>query len=96
MKDINPQDHAAQWTISRKKKKKEITCRPITIELLKTVRADKIFKACRRNTLKLKTDFSKETTQARRQCHDIFKVLKIIYKHNINSTPKEKTFQQCG
>lgn len=48
MKDIIPQNQAAQCTVSRINQKKT-ACRPIIIKLLKTIGTDKIFKSSQNN-----------------------------------------------
>lgn len=59
----------------------------------KTKGTDKIFKAVR-TTLKLKADFSKETTQARRQCYEV-KINKQNYQHK-TLFPKKVFFNKMG
>lgn len=83
MKTINPQTQEGQQTLSTRKVNKT-TASHIIIEQLKTSDVEKILKIARgvrhiryrEAKIRMIADFSSETTQARRQQRNIFKVLK--------------------
>ena len=82
-KEITSQVQEAQ-RVSRRINPRENTPRHIVIKLTKIKDRDKILRATREKQqitykgtpIRLSSDFSTETLQARREWHDIFKVMK--------------------
>lgn len=69
--------------MDHKQDKQKTTFKHIIVKVLKTNGSEEIFKQQKSkrhyiqgNNIEIKVDFSKETTQVRRQCYGIFKVLK--------------------
>lgn len=69
--------------MDHKQDKQKTTLKHIIVKVLKTNSSEEIFKQQKSkrhyiqgNNIEIKVDFSKETTQVKRQCYGIFKVLK--------------------